>query len=93
MSWAEVRNGELLLLAEIKGFELFLTGDKNIRYQQNLSKRRISIVKVTTTHWPSLKLCFDRLIEAVESASVGSYSIVERTDLRKSSLRSRRQEI
>lgn len=93
MGWAEVRNGDLLLLAELSGYDLFLTGDKNIRYQQNLGKRRISITEITTTHWPSLRLCFEKLVQAVESSSPGSYSIVECPDLRKTALRSRRREI
>ena len=44
MGWAQLRNGELLSAAEAIGFDVFLTPDKNIRYQQNLSARRISII-------------------------------------------------
>jgi hypothetical protein len=42
--WSTLRNGDLLLAAEEAGFEVLLTTDKNIRYQQNLSTRRIAIV-------------------------------------------------
>ena len=42
--WDTLSNGELLDAAEAAGFELLLTTDKRIRYQQNLARRRISIV-------------------------------------------------
>jgi predicted nuclease of predicted toxin-antitoxin system len=42
--WAELTNGDLLTAAEADGFEIFLTSDKNIRYQQNLTGRRIALV-------------------------------------------------
>jgi len=54
MGWAGVKNGQLLLLAE-QDFEVFLTGDKNLRYQQNLATRQIAIVLLPTTHWPTLR--------------------------------------
>jgi predicted nuclease of predicted toxin-antitoxin system len=37
MGWAELTNGDLLIAAEADGFEIFLTADKDIRYQQNLT--------------------------------------------------------
>lgn len=37
-------NGRLLSLAEFAGFDLFLTMDKGLPYQQNLSGRRIAVV-------------------------------------------------
>jgi hypothetical protein len=42
--WDRISNGELLTTAEAAGFELLLTTDKNIRYQQNLKDRKIAIV-------------------------------------------------
>jgi predicted nuclease of predicted toxin-antitoxin system len=41
--WAGVKNGELLRRAE-REFDLFLTADKNLRYQQNLKGRRLAIL-------------------------------------------------
>ena len=43
-SWADVLNGELLTLAEANGFDVLLTADTNIKSQQNLSNRKISIL-------------------------------------------------
>ncbi len=43
-NWADVLNGELLKLAEENGFEVLLTADANIKNQQNLSNRKVSIL-------------------------------------------------
>ena len=45
-NWADVLNGELLMLAENNGFDVLLTADSNIKNQQNLSNRNISILIV-----------------------------------------------
>jgi hypothetical protein len=42
--WDTLRNGELLDAAEAAGFEVFVTTDRNLRYQQNLANRKIAIV-------------------------------------------------
>ena len=42
--WEELENGDLLKAAEDAGFEVLVTTDKNIRYQQNLTNRKIAIV-------------------------------------------------
>jgi hypothetical protein len=45
--WAGVKNGELLRLAEGQ-FDLFLTADQSLRYQQNLTGRKIAILRLST---------------------------------------------
>ena len=47
LGWKGIKNGELLRLAEGQ-FDLFITADQNIRYQQNLKERRISILELST---------------------------------------------
>jgi len=47
--WSKLRNGELLDGAEREGFELLITTDSNLRYQQNLSARRLAIVVLLST--------------------------------------------
>jgi hypothetical protein len=42
--WDTLTNGQLLDAAEAAGFEVFVTSDRNIRYQQNLLNRRIAVV-------------------------------------------------
>jgi predicted nuclease of predicted toxin-antitoxin system len=43
-SWTGLKNGALLGEAEAAGFTVFLTGDQNLEFQQNLSKRRLGVV-------------------------------------------------
>jgi hypothetical protein len=75
--WSTLRNGELLLAAESSGFELLLTTDKNIRHQQNLSARRIAIVVLVRQQWPELQPYIQRVVDAVNAATPGSYLEVE----------------
>ena len=77
IGWHELKNGELLRQAEEAGYELLLTSDKNIRYQQNLSGRRIAIVVLGNQQWPDVKLHLDRIVAAVNAAVPGSYAEVE----------------
>jgi len=44
MGWSGLKNGELLQAAIINGFDVFLTIDKNVQYQQNMHKHAIAIV-------------------------------------------------
>lgn len=77
IGWHELKNGDLLRQAEEAGYELLLTSDKNMRYQQNLSKRKIAIVVLGNQQWPDVKLHLDRIAEAVSAAVPGSYAEVE----------------
>jgi hypothetical protein len=53
--WDTLKNGELLTVAEHAGFEVFLTTDKNIRYQQNMTGRTIAVVVIGVQQWPALQ--------------------------------------
>jgi len=75
--WHELKNGELLQQAEEAGYEVLLTSDKNIRYQQNLSGRRIAIVVLGNQQWPEVRRHLDRIAAAVKAATPGSYTEVE----------------
>ncbi len=75
--WDRLVNGDLLNEAEIAGFDLFVTADKNMRYQQNLTTRKISIVALRNAQWPVLHLYVDRVVAAVDAATPGSYFEVE----------------
>jgi len=54
--WSDKDNGALLDLAERGDYEVFVTTDQNIRYQQNLSGRAIGIVVLLATAWPDIRL-------------------------------------
>ena len=71
--WAQLQNGSLLDVAEAEGYELLVTTDTNLRYQQNLASRRIAIVVLTTTSWPRIQRAIDLVVQAVDSAVPGGY--------------------
>ena len=75
--WDTLSNGDLLAEAERAGFDVLLTADKNIRYQQNLTARRIAIVVLSTPQWPRVRLHTAMVLAAVNAATPGSYSEVE----------------
>jgi glutamate racemase len=77
MGWDRLSNGELLTAAEQAGFELLLTTDKNIRYQQNLAGRKIAIVVLGTSQWPVLRLHVQQVAAAVNTVTPGSYTEVD----------------
>src|ERR1039458_9551418 len=74
--WERLANGALLD-AEAAGFGLFGTADKNIRYQQNLVSRKISIVVLGNAQWPVLRQYVERVVAAVNAATPGSYTEVD----------------
>ena len=49
--WDILRNGELLDAAEAAGFQVFITTDRNLRYQQNLTNRKIAVVILGKGRW------------------------------------------
>jgi hypothetical protein len=70
-------NGELIAAAEAAGFELLLTTDKNVRYQQDLTGRKIAFVVIGNQQWPTLRRYVERVVAAVDSATPGSYVEVD----------------
>ncbi len=71
--WDRLVNGDLLNAAEQAGFDLLLTTDKNMSYQQNLSARKIAIVVLDRQQWPALAPHVHLIVEAVDAALPGSY--------------------
>jgi hypothetical protein len=66
----------LLVEAERAGFEVLVTADKNMRYQQNLKGRKIALVVLGTPRWPALRRHVDLVAAAVNAATPGSYTEV-----------------
>jgi hypothetical protein len=75
--WDKLKNGDLQTAAENAGFEVFLTTEKNIRYQQDLTRRRIAIVVLGRQQWPQLRAHVQIVVEAVSKAALGSYIEVD----------------
>ena len=74
--WDTLENGELLKAAEAAGFDVLVTPDKNIRYQQNLTVRTIALIVLGNPQWPVLRLHVQRVVAAVNAARPGSYAEV-----------------
>jgi hypothetical protein len=77
IGWHELENGALISQAEEAGYDLLLSTDKNIRYQQNLAGRKIAIVVLGNSQWPMVKLNLDKIVAAVNESTIGSYLEVE----------------
>ena len=75
--WDRLSNGDLLDEAERAGFDVLITADKNMRYQQNLKDRRIALVVLATPQWPVVRLHTERIAAAVDGARPGSYVEVD----------------
>ena len=75
--WSTLQNGELLTAAEAGEFNVFITADSNLKYQQNLKTRNIAIVVLSTTSWPRIEAERERIVSAVDSATPKSYTEVE----------------
>ena len=71
--WDRLSNGDLLDEAERAGFDVLLTADKNMRYQQNLTGRKIAIVVLSTPQWPVVRLHIERIAAALNAAAPGTY--------------------
>ncbi|MYC93438.1 MAG: hypothetical protein F4X14_00575 [Caldilineaceae bacterium SB0661_bin_32] len=71
--WSDLRNGDLLARAEIDGYELLITTDQNIRYQQNLSASRLGILVLLSTSWPRIQLRIGDIQAVVDGMQPGDY--------------------
>jgi hypothetical protein len=74
--WSTPKNGDLLAAAEAEGFDILVTTDKNLRYQQDLRARSLAIVVLTTTSWPRIQNSIPAVVRAVDEALPGSYTEV-----------------
>ena len=71
LGWQGLENGALLDAAEQAGFDLLLTCDQNVRYQQNLAGRKLAVVILTSNHWPTLRRVAARIATAVDFVQTG----------------------
>ena len=76
MGWESLANGALIEAVEAAGFDVLLTTDKNIRYQQNLKNRSLAIVVLGNSQWPFVRPYVDAVVVVVNNATSGSYAEV-----------------
>src|SRR5438132_11855026 len=71
--WSKLRNGDLLNAAEREGYEVLVSTDTSLKYQQNLPARRLGIVVLLSTSWPRIQGVLPSVISAVDAAVPGTY--------------------
>jgi hypothetical protein len=76
LGWNSLSNGELLAAAEAAEFDAMITADSNIRYQQNLTGRRIALIVLSTNHWPTVSANLAAVREAAATFTEGGYVTV-----------------
>ena len=77
MGWSMLKNGDLLRQAEEERFDLLLTSDQNMAYQQTLAGRKIAIVVLGKNRWSLVRRVLPEIVKAVNEAETGSYTLVE----------------
>ena len=77
LGWSSVSNGELLERAETEGYQVLITTDQNLKYQQNLANRKLCILVLKTTSWPRIKKKVTEINEALEDSSGTWYRELE----------------
>lgn len=77
MGWVSLQNGELLALAA-QEFDVFVTVDRNLSFQQHLPALAIAVVvlRAQSNRLGDLKLLVPQLLEAIASAKPGSATII-----------------
>ena len=78
--WSNLQNGELIRVAEEDGFEVLITTDQNLKYQQNLSGRMPAILVLPTTSWPKIQKPLGKVSAAVNSLKPGEYRELDFAD-------------
>ena len=72
LGWSKLTNGQLLDSAE-EEFNLLITTDQGLRFQQRLTGRKLSILVLLSTSWPKLEPNHAKIVAAVESIAAGAY--------------------
>ena len=75
--WSQLKNGELLDAAEQELFDVLVSTDLNLKYQQNLKSRRIALIVLSTPSWRRIERAVANVVGAVDNATPGSYAEVD----------------
>ncbi len=75
--WGGFKNGKLLDAAEVDGFDVLVTGDQTLYYEQSLTGRRLAIVAVSSVEWRIIKNYLPEIMAAIAGAVPGSFQAVE----------------
>ena len=78
MGWPDqLENGELLTKAATSGFEVLVTSDQNIRFQQNLEGRTLALLVLGSNIWPIVREHGDAIASTIERMTPGQHRFVE----------------
>ena len=69
--WSDLDNGDLIDNAEQMGYDVLITTDQNLRYQQNLAGRRLAVVVLLSTAWPKIRLRVEDIRTALDQIGPG----------------------
>ena len=72
LGWSSLANGDLLREAEAQ-FDLLITTDQNLQYQQNLAGRRLAVLVLPTTSWPEIRQHEAEIVAAANTVKAGEY--------------------
>ena len=76
LGWQHLSNGQLLDSAEAAGYELLITTDTRMPYQQNLSGRQLAIIGLAGHNWPYSQRTIDAILTAVNEIKPGEFRAV-----------------
>ena len=75
--WGDLVNGDLIAAAEAARFDVLVTADQSLRYQQNLAARRIGLLVFSTNSWPVIRENIPQIAAAIAREGQGTYLEVE----------------
>jgi hypothetical protein len=75
--WDTLSNGDLLRAAEEAGFDVLVTADNNLTYQQNLKGRKIAIVVLSGNRWRLVQRMVRKIVTSINAAEPGSYTVID----------------
>jgi predicted nuclease of predicted toxin-antitoxin system len=77
MQWGGIKNGALLSLIEREGFQVFLTGDKNMEEQQRLEGRPFAVLVMSAINWPVVRPHVQAIAAAIDAAHPGTVGEID----------------
>ena len=71
--WQRLENGELLDQVERHGYEILITTDQNMRYQQNIAGRNFAVVVLMRARWSLVRQWIDQIVETIDDIRPGEF--------------------
>ena len=81
LNWHKLRNGDLLAAAEARGFDVLVTCDRSLRYQQDFTGRSLAVVILSSNQWSLLKVVAARIGRLIDFVQRGQIRYIDITEL------------